>query len=142
MAQSTNEPPHVPPLGLVDNHPLPPNVSENRTLVHSTSAEARNIASGTVDSIDVEDESAIPINQPNNGVQRPRTLSPVYICVPATFLTLFIIFAGTLAGAIVSWHQYEVRLCILNIIEIIFRFTNILSFRDCACMTHGSLDHA
>lgn len=57
----------------------------------------------TMDSLDetqAEDEN-------NSGSRRRRSCTPLCVCIPATFITLFVVFVGTLTGAIISWHHYE-----------------------------------
>lgn len=34
--------------------------------------------------------------------------SSLYLCFPVSFIVLLCVFSGTLAGAVVSWQQYEV----------------------------------
>lgn len=37
-----------------------------------------------------------------------RRITALCVCIPVTIVTLLIVCSGTLAAAIVSWHQYEV----------------------------------
>jgi len=57
----------------------------------------------TVDSLDEETQTG----DEHSNTRRRRRCTPLCVCVPATFLTLFVVFAGTMTGAIISWHHYE-----------------------------------
>ncbi len=112
MAQAPDTTPAIPPHPDNNDERVTPATNEpnaRRSLAFSANAMLRSIISGTVDSVDEYDEHENASNTANNG--RRRRVSPIYICVPVTLFTLFIIFAGTLAGAIVSWNQYEVSQC-------------------------------
>lgn len=112
MAQTSNAHVAIPSHQNGDHITLDANNAisghSRRSFVISANAVLRSIISGPVDSIDEEEDNENASNASNNG-RRRRRISPMYICVPVTLLILFLIFAGTLAGAIVSWHQYEVR---------------------------------